>query len=423
MAAREALRALQWRKFSVGIARTLPANRFLARRFSAAGMVAGPRNWQEFQTLPPTAKAELVDDQAARPPYGSNLARPVADYGRLHLTTGTSGRRLRWLDTPDSWRWLTDEVWPALFAAIGLRADDRLLFPFSFGPFLGFWACFDAATRQGRFALAAGGLSSAARVQLIAEHGITVACCTPTYALRLAEAAAEIGVDLAASSVRAVLLAGEPGGGIPATRARIEAAWGARVFDHWGMTELGSLGIEFAATPGQLHLLEDHCIAEFLDAAGQPVAEGELGELVVTNLGRWDSPLVRYRTGDLVRWRLAAPPAGAPWPYVHLEGGIVARTDDMLWIKGNNVYPSAVEAVLRGLPWVREFRLDVSGAAAETTLRVLIEPFPELAPAAAEAAAARALHDRLYFRPAILLVPPGTLSASELKTPRIVRSP
>ncbi len=421
MADRNALRALQWRKLSAGLALALPANRFLARRLPTAGVPADP-DWDWFRRLPLTAKAELLDDQAAAPPYGTNLSRPLPAFTRLHQSTGTSGRRLRWLDTPESWRWLTDELWPALFAAMGIGPGDRLLFPFSFGPFLGFWAGFEGAQRLGAMTIAAGGMTSSARLQLIAEHAITVVCCTPTYALRLAEVATADGFDLPGSSVRALLLAGEPGGSIPATRQRLEAAWGARVFDHSGMTEIGALGVEFASAPGRLHLLEDHCIAEFLDpATGAAVPEGELGELVLTNLGRWDSPLLRYRTGDLVRWRLAEPPAGAPWPYVHLEGGILARTDDMLWIKGNNVYPSAVEAVLRTLPWVREFRLEVSGAGANAALRLLVETFPAAAPADAAAQVARAVQDRLYFRPEVTLMPVDSLSAAELKSQRIVR--
>jgi phenylacetate-CoA ligase len=405
MSDRNALRALQWRKLSAGLAHALPANRFLARRLPAAGLPAEP-DWDFFRRLPLTTKADLLDDQAAAPPYGTNLSRPLPAYTRLH----------------QSWRWLTDELWPALFGAMGIGAGDRLLFPFSFGPFLGFWAGFEGAQRLGALTIAAGGMTSSARLQLIAEHAVTVVCCTPTYALRLAEVAAAEGFDLPRSTVRALLLAGEPGGSIAATRQRLETAWGARVFDHSGMTEIGALGVEFAGAPGRLHLLEDHCIAEFLDpATGAATAEGELGELVLTNLGRWDAPLLRYRTGDLVRWRLSAPPAGAPWPYVHLEGGILARADDMLWIKGNNVYPSAVEAVLRVLPWVREFRLEVSGAGASAALRLLVEAFPATAPADAAAQVARAVQDRLYFRPDVTLMPVDSLSAAELKSQRIVR--
>src|SRR5260221_9815246 len=185
---------------------------------------------------------------------------------------------------------------------MALCRNDRIFFPFSFGPFLGFWAGFEGANRMGNLCIAAGGMSSSARLNLLLENRATVVCCTPTYALRLAEVAAEQKIDLAASAVRAILVAGEPGGNIPATRRRIETAWGARVVDHWGMTELGPLAIESLDEPGGLYLLETECIAEIIDPqSGETVPDGTEGELVITNLGRVGSPLIRYRTGDRVR--------------------------------------------------------------------------------------------------------------------------
>src|SRR5262249_13599449 len=138
-----------------------------------------------------------------------------------------------------------------------------------------------------------------------------------------------------------------------------------------GMTEIGSLGVEFEELPGKPFLLEDHCIAEVIDpATTTPIAEGELGELVLTNLGRWDSPLLRYRTGDLVRARYDLRPEHASFPYVHLEGGILGRVDDMLWIKGNNVYPSAVESVLREFDDIVEFQLEATQPVGGLTIRL-----------------------------------------------------
>src|SRR5262249_20860212 len=159
--------------------------------------------------------------------------------------------------------------------------------------------------------LAAGGMSSPARLKFIAENNATIVCCTPTYALRLAEVALEEGIDLAQGSVRALIVAGEPGGGLGTIRERIEAAWGARVFDHWGMTELGPLAAECVEDPGHLYVLETECIPEILDPATcQPVAPGQPGELVITSLGRWGSPLFRYRTGDIVEADRGAGPGG-----------------------------------------------------------------------------------------------------------------
>jgi phenylacetate-CoA ligase len=417
---REALERLQWSKLSSGLDHVFAVNPFYRQRFAAAGIERGSiKSLADFNRLPFTTKAELLDDQQANPPYGTNLSQPLTSYIRCHQTTGTSGRRLRWLDTPQNWSWLTEELWPAIFHAAGLRESDRLFFPFSFGPFLGFWAAFDGAQKMGRFVLAGGGFSTSARLHLLLEHQISVLLCTPTYGLRLAEAAAEEGIDLPSSKVRMLIVAGEPGGSIPAVRSKLEAGWGARVYDHSGMTEIGSLGVEFEELPGKPFLLEDHCIAEVIDPqTGAPVADGELGELVLTNLGRWDSPLLRYRTGDLVRARFGMAPASAPFPYVHLEGGVLGRVDDMLWIKGNNVYPSAVESVLREFDAVVEFQLVATQPVGELVIR--IETAGEV-PADFARRIETAVYNRLHFRPTVERVPPGELPRFEMKASRLVK--
>jgi len=418
---RDLLRRLQWSKLSAGLDRIFAGNRYYHHRFADAGVArASIQSLEDFGNLPFTTKADLLDDQQRHPPYGTNLSQPVERYIRCHQTTGTSGRRLRWLDTPESWRWLTDELWSAIFAAAGLRDDDRLFFPFSFGPFLGFWAAFDGAQRMGRFVLAGGGFSTSARLRLMLDHRITVVLCTPTYGLRLAEAAASEGIDLAASPVRMLIVAGEPGGSIPAVRNRLEESWGARVYDHSGMTEIGSVGVEFEEAPGMPYLLEDHCIADVIDPqTAEPIPEGELGELVLTNLGRWDSPLLRYRTGDLVRARYADKPVRAPFPYVLLEGGVLGRVDDMLWIKGNNVYPSAVESVLREFHQIVEFQLEATQPVGDLTIRLeTMAPVEEGFAGKVETA----VHNRLYFRPKVILAPPGSLPRFEMKASRLVRN-
>src|SRR4029077_10046377 len=154
---------------------------------------------------------------------GQALTYPVERYCRMHQTSGTSGQPLRWLDTTQSWNWLLG-CWETMFQVVGLRAGDRLFFPFSFGPFLGFWTAFDAASRLGYLCLPGGGMSSAARLRFLLDNHATVVLCTPTYALRLAEVANQQGIDLKGGSVRLLIVAGEPGGSIAATRARIESA-------------------------------------------------------------------------------------------------------------------------------------------------------------------------------------------------------
>ncbi|MEX0727230.1 MAG: AMP-binding protein, partial [Planctomycetaceae bacterium] len=366
-----------------------------------------------------------VADQRQHPLYGTNLTYPRGAYSRLHQTSGTTGQPIRWLDTPESWNWLI-VCWSQLFPLIGITPQDRFCFPFSFGPFLGFWAGFEGALRGGNFSVAAGGMSTAARLQLIFEHEITVVCCTPTYAMRMAEVARDEGHDLAAGAVRILLVAGEPGGSIPAIRRQIGEAWGARVVDHWGMTELGPMAIEPVEYPASLALLETECIAEILDpVTTEPVPPGELGELVITNLGRLGSPLLRYRTGDLVR---ADKTADATAGFLRLEAGILGRVDDMITIRGNNVFPSAIEAAIREFDDVAEYRLELRTTRAMNHLRIEIEPRLESADRRNSLstddlveAIRQHLRDRFHFQAEVISVPANSLPRFEMKGRRFFR--
>jgi phenylacetate-CoA ligase len=414
------LRAFQFDRLRRLLAEVLPGNRFYARKFAAVGVSpADLREFDDLVRLPFTGKPELAADQAAHPPYGTALTFPVDRYSRLHQTSGTStGRPLRWLDTPESWESVLD-CWRTSFPFMGLIPQDRVFFPFSFGPFIGFWSAFEAASRFGALVLPGGGMTSTARLRFLVEHEVTVVFATPTYALHLAELAARERIDLAASSVRMLVVAGEPGGTIPATRRRIEEVWGARVFDHYGMTEVGPVAVEAEDTPGQMYLLESEYIAEVLTPGGtDPVTPGEFGELVLTNLRRTGSPLIRYRTGDLVRVATNPGPPGRTWR--RLIGGILGRADDMIHIRGNNLYPAAIEAIVRRFPEVAEYCIHVDHTGPLTDLRIEVEPtdgYP--GPALAEAVS-RAVRDDLLFRVEVTATPPGTLPRFEMKARRLV---
>lgn len=217
---RDALTQLQTARLRTLLAEILPANRFYARKFADAGIASEKLSAVDLTALAFTTKQELCTDQEAHPPFGHTLTYPAERYCRMHQTSGTSGKPLRWLDTPESWRWLLD-IWNALFRMIGLRQGDRLFFAFSFGPFLGFWSAFDAANRLGYLCFAGGGMSSAARLRFMGENDASVLLCTPTYALRLAEVAEEEHIDLQSSAVRAIIVAGEPGGSVEPTRRRL----------------------------------------------------------------------------------------------------------------------------------------------------------------------------------------------------------
>lgn len=394
----------------------LGTNRFWQTRF--AGIDFDPQR-DPISRLPLTTRHDLHADQLRHPPYGTNLTHPLDRYARFHQTSGSAAAQpMRWLDTPEDWNWWRG-CWATIYAALELRTDDRLFFPFSFGPFVGFWGAFDGAAALGRLCIPGGGMTTSQRLHVMLDNRATIVACTPSYALRMAEVAAAENIDLPSSPVRGVLVAGEPGGSVPSTRERIERAWGARLFDHWGMTEVGPLTYERADTPGGLFINEAECIAECIDpATGASVPDGQLGELVITNLGRRGSPVFRYRTGDQVRLTAAHD---RPDPHAFLPGGILGRTDDMFVIRGNNVFPSVIEDILRRIPAVVEYRLVVTNAAGGNDLRLEVEPAPGIDPGVVSQAVTRAVRDRLYFSPNVSTAAPGSLPRFELKGRRLVR--
>jgi phenylacetate-CoA ligase len=413
-----ALRALQRCKLAPMLAQLAESNPFYRQKI----------RWESFDAerdpldvLPFTTRQELEADQIANPPYGTNLTYPLDRYSRYCQTSGTGGRPMRWLDTRESWDWIA-KCWGTIFRAAGITPADRLLFAFSFGPFLGFWGAFDSSVAHGYLSIPGGGMSTSARLRMLFDNHATVVCCTPTYALRMAEVARQEGLDLAKSSVRALFVAGEPGGSIPETKRAIERAWGARIFDHSGMTEIGPMSFECQEAPGGIHVIENEYIVEVIDpASGREVPDGQIGELVVTNLGRWGSPLIRYRTGDQVRLSRGTCKCGRT--FARLEGGILGRVDEMFIVRGNNVFPTAVEAVLRRFPEMAEFRVNILEDGTLTRVRLEIEPVAGVAdlPSLCERVT-RTLHETLAFRAEVEAVPIGSLPRFEMKAKRFVRT-
>ena len=409
----ERLLGHQWRRFHGMAEELLASNQFVGRKWGAAGVrsVKDLRSWDDFRRLPLTEKEELVDDQTSNPPFGTNLTYALERYVRVHQTSGTSGSPLRWLDTQESWEWWA-RCWGFVLKGAGVGPADRVFFPFSFGLFIGFWAGFEGTRALGALAIPGGGQDSPTRLAWMEALGATVLVCTPSYALHLKEIARERGIDLSKLPVRITVHAGEPGAGIPAVRARIEDGWGARAFDHGGMTEMGAYGYECAQQAG-LHVNESEFIVEVIDPATAGPARD--GELVLTNLGRVGSPVVRYRTGDHVRLAEAPCPCGRT--FSRLEGGILGRLDDMLIVRGVNVFPAAIEGVVRRFPAIEEFQIEVFRAGELDEVRVLVE----VGDTAGASRLQEALRASLGIRLEVAPVPPRSLPRYELKARRVVR--
>ena len=397
------------------------ANSFYTHKFDGLGINPNALAPADIlAALPLTTKQELAADQLRNPPWGTAYTYPLDRYTRYHQTSSTTGYPLRWLDTDESWQWVID-CWKAVYRAAHVTETDTIFFPFGFGPFLGFWSAFDAGTQIGALCISGGGMSSETRLNLLHTVRPTVICCTPSYALRLIEVAQKAGLpDLARTTVNTVIVAGEPGGNIPTTRAKIQEGWGARVIDHHGLTETGPVSFECLEVPGSLHLNERDFVCEVIDPnSTDPVSTGDAGELVITNLGRAASPVFRYRTRDIVR--ITPDPCKCGRTLARIEGGILSRTDDMVCVRGVNVYPTAVESVLRGFPEVLEYRSTISTRDALLDLTIELELVSNIQdPDTLRLRIAQALREAMGISVPLTIVEPGTLPRFEMKARRFV---
>ena len=399
-------------------------NRFYRAKWMAAGFDRPP-TLDDLRDLPFTTKDELAADQNTSSPWGTNLTFPLDRYVRVHRTSGTTGQPLRWLDTPASWQWFLD-CWLAVYEGAGVTPADRVFTAFGFGPFIGFWTAFEAAQQLGCLVMPGGHLSTEQRLRMMLDDDATVLLSTPTYALRLQEVARRLGIDLSDSTLERTIHAGEPGAGVPAVKQQLTAGFGAQVFDHAGATEVGAWGIP-CGVGENLHVLEDEFVVEWFDrrsgelkepidpAAGDTGA-ADLGELVLTNLGRIGSPVVRYRTGDVGRLYAAGCPCGRPT--VYLDGGVLARADDMFIVRGVNVYPSAIDALIREAGGIVEYRATVRRRRQMVEVELEVEPEPGRDAGVVRARLQELFQERLSLRVPVRIAAAGALPRYELKAKR-----
>ena len=429
------LRRYQLNRLNDLLAQMIPANQFYRDKLGVSGDAHNSLQLDDLAQLPQfpfTVKHDLINESDPAG-FAKNLTFAPDAYTRFHRTSGTSGRPMVVLDTQNDWNWWM-EAWQYVLDSADLTSDDRVLMAFSFGPFIGFWSAFDAVVERGAMVIPTGAMTSLARLELVQSTAASVVFCTPSYAIHLAQVAEENGIRLAdhAKSVKRIVVAGEPGGSIPTTKVKIESAWGAEVIDHCGASEVGPWG--FACPGGNgaddqgIFVNEAEFIAEFIRVGETGAASGEdlnsavlssaeatgqgTFELVLTCLGRIGSPIVRYRTGDLVR---------PVWDHEHdcrfvkLAGGVLGRADDMMIIRGVNVFPASVEQILRGFPEVVEFRTTAFKQGAMDQLKIEVEAtVDDIEPIRL------ALQNQLGFRVDVELVANQTLPRFEAKGKRFV---
>ena len=424
---REQLTALQLLKLQRLCAWAYAKTPFHRRRFDAAGFHPDQlQSLDDLRRIPFMTREEWMESLLATPMFGDLLATDPRHAIRYHLTSGTTGRTpIRVLDSMKDWEWIA-EMWGYGLWGFGIRPEDTVYFAFGYGSFIGFWGAHYACEKIGALVIPGGAQTTEARIKQIVELEVTTVASTPTYALNMWQKAREMGIDLAKDSrVNKLILSGEPAGSIPAAKRQLEEAWGAKAGDTAGMTEVGTIMIfECAHQPGGTHIIEDHFIEEVLDPAGDaPVGYGELGERVVTSFGRGFIPVIRYRSKDMVMKVPAATcTCGRTWDIY--DGGIRGRWDDMKLIRGTNVYPRAVEAIIREYPAIDEFQIYVwrkHDLQDEITIKVEIKPGQESEWSSLHHKLGKDLalaHEGLRFN--IERMDYGTLPRFELKAKRLI---
>ena len=414
----KAIKELQIEKLRSMFKKIYGHNRFYTDKFDTAGIDhKAIQNVNDMVQIPLTNKEELIKAQQENLPFGSNATFPESAYSRFHQTSGTTGKPLRVLDTPESWEWW-GRCWGFVLTGAGLTENDRLFVPFSFGPFIGFWAALEGARIINTMMIPGGGRDSLERLHLMRELGVTAICCTPTYALRLAEVAQEAEFDSNEIPLRISILSGEPGANVPATKSRVESVWNVKSYDHAGASEVGAHSFECEIQPNGTHVNESEFIVEVLNPDTlEQVSEGEQGELIITNLGRIGFPVIRYRTGDLVRLNHEPCKCGRTFP--RFEGGVLGRVDDMVVVRGINVFPSAIENLIRRSDEVEEFRITVSTVKQMGHLSIELDLKKDTNPENAKNDVYQQIRNELGLSSEIKVVPHGSLPRFEMKARRL----
>lgn len=394
-------------------------NPFYKRKFSGHGIRPEDiRSLQDMTKLPYLYKKEIQEDQQMNPPFGTNLVGGLEDYIRYHQTTGTTGTPVRWLDTKETWNWRGRCAAMSL-SGPGITAKDIIFFPFAFGPHVAYWGIWEGAWHIGALAIAGGGWSTLQRLKAIFENQVTVVALTPTYALRMAEEAKANGINLRESTVRITFHAGEPGALIPSVRDRIIENWGATPFDYPGMTEIGNYGIHCIAQQTSIHVNEAEFFFELINPqTGAPIKGEGTGEMVLTNLGRITSPSIRFRTGDIVKVKNEQCSCGRT--FVSLDGGIIGRVDDMITLKGMNIFPTQLEAVVaKHLIVGEDYKIVAYTSKGMGELKVICELQDERSDDVLKQIQADLL-DAMEIRIGVERVPRGTVERSDYKSKKFI---
>ncbi|MEJ2588375.1 MAG: phenylacetate--CoA ligase family protein [Deltaproteobacteria bacterium] len=375
----ETLRGLQVKKFRRIFKWAYVHSKFHRALYDAAGVKPEDiRSIEDIRAVPKVEKAMMRDIQRKDPfPYGDALCVPLEEVSEFRQTSGTTGQPVYQADTWADWEWWS-ECWAFILWAQGYRPTDRVFIPFGYNIFVAFWAGHYAAEKIGAEVVPGGVLDTQARILKIDELKATAMMATPTYVLGMAATARDkMGLDPASMGIRRITCAGEPGASIPTTKKRMEEAWGAKVYDHAGATEIGAWCYECDAQPGGLHVNEALFLVEIMDVdTGEYIeAPGRRGKMIITAFDRLAQPCVRFDSKDIIEW--AADPCPCGRTFRLIKGGVVGRADDITKVKGVLLSPSAIEEVVRGMEGLGdefEVIVDKVGDTDRITLKVELLP-------------------------------------------------
>lgn len=347
---REKLQALQLKKFQRIFRWAYERSKFHRSLYQAAGIHPDDiRTLDDIGRVPTVEKAMMRDIQCRDPfPYGDALCVPLEEVAVFRQTSGTTGQPVYQPDTWQDWEWWA-ECWATILWSQGYRPADRVFLPFGYNIFVAFWAGHYAAEKLGCEVVPGGVMDTKARILKIQELKATAMMGTPTYILGMAETARTMGIDPAGLPIAKITCAGECGASIPSTKKRLEDAWGAKVYDHAGATEIGAWSFECAAQSGGLHVNEAMFLVEIRDVdTGELIdTPGRQGKMVITAFDRIAQPCVRFDSKDIIQWSDEPCPCGRT--YRLIKGGVVGRADDITKVKGVLLAPSAIEEVVRGI--------------------------------------------------------------------------
>ncbi len=420
---REKLEQRQLKLFRQQMHYVMEESPFYRRKF--ASICPGDiKTMDDVRRLPFTTKQELLQSQQEHPPFGDFACIRPNQATRVFQTSGTTGVPLRVPLTKKDWFENFHDQFSYYLYGYGINTDDIAFFPFIYGLFVAWWGMQATMEAHEVTIVPGGGQTSENRLRGIIDWGATVVCGTPTYIIYLGELAQKIGIDLPGSKVRIVVTAGEPGAQVPATKSVVEKLWGAKNYDDIGSTEISNFGFECVAQKGT-HMIESMFLPESLDLeTGNHAGQGEIGQLVLSNLCCESVPLLRYKTGDLVRFDYGQCECGRT--FLRMDGGVLGRADDMFHFGGVNIFPSAIENFIRSIPeFSTEYRLVIPPAGTGEKLLIQVEPATnDMSVESMQSAVGRFIDDVVYnvrITPRVEVVNPGSLTRFEGKAKRIVR--